>query len=105
MELYLKNYIKLMQKIFKKKEGKKMKVSMRNKVKERLESFGYSDDYILQSCAEHILEDNNKINQILIAIADDEIPFEEAIQKAMEKAEDERLKTNEYTVKYFLIDY
>ena len=52
-----------------------MKVSMRNKVKERLESFGYSDDYILQSCAEHILEDNNKINQILIAIADDEKPF------------------------------
>ena len=57
-----------MQKIFKKKEGKKMKVSMRNKVKERLESFGYSDDYILQSCAEHILEDNNKINQILIEL-------------------------------------
>ena len=43
-----------MQKIFKKKEGKKMKVSMRNKVKERLESFGYSEDYILKSFHEHI---------------------------------------------------
>lgn len=79
---------------------------LRKKIENRLEKFGYGDDYIVQTCAEMILDDSAEIEKIIERIEDDGMTFNDAIRQAMEAAEESRyandMSVSEYIASYYI---
>lgn len=79
-------------------------MNLKKIIERKLLALGYSDDYIVQSVAEELLEER-EIKKIIIRIEDDDLTVAEALAEAIRNKEEEKFSYADMSVSEYIKTY